>query len=350
MFFYSPSTRSALRPLFLLAFAVVCFGAWEDPRLSAFFEGGYNSNSAQLSECDLTAFEAGDPYWIDLSSTDDAVFRAGFEGEYRLRLSGVRIIGGLGYRFNKYLNNDEMDYHFVRPSMSVLKGSFRGDFALAHIPKYTPTLYSDDDSPQMPKLWSSYSTTRGEADLRYELFGKHSLALAGQVHRDTYSDDFPEYDGWGYRFGPVWRWSGPVYIKLGYAYREFSARGWDSEGETKATSDETDISFAEDRIDAYLSRRVYILSRRGLVGASLALARRFYSSEKDFSLDYIHVGRRDLRADLSPFLSCDVTDKMTITLRYDYTFRSADSPYYDLDSVKSWTRSIISARMAYSIF
>ncbi|HHS50259.1 MAG TPA: hypothetical protein ENN07_04005 [candidate division Zixibacteria bacterium] len=340
--------RTALIIVFAI-FATISLGQWEGPRLSAFIEGGYNSNPAQLTSDEITQFGAGDPGWMRLTSTDDALFRAGLSGEYRVRIREWRVISVIDYRYNKFLHNSEMDYHFIRPSLMLRKGDFRADAALAYMPRYAYALFHDSDFPGEARFWAEYSMIRGEFEARFDMFDNHSFGIAGQVEYNEYNENFPEYDGVSFRVGPSWRWSGPVYLRMHYAYRVYNARGFDIEGHVVETSLKTDISFVEDRIEGYISRRFYLFSRRALLGASWRLSRRYYTSEKDFHIDYIHVARRDLRADISPFISCDATDRLNIRLGYSFTIRESDSPYFDLKPLKNYARSMAYLRLEYSI-
>ena len=336
-----------------IAFAIIVsitsiFGGWSGPKSGAMLECGYNSNAAQLSDENIALFDSGDPAWMRLQSTDDGFSRIGIDVGYRFRMGKMRAEAGLDYRFTKYFANAERDYHFIRPNIDLRAGRFRGEAAFAYIPKYSPTLYGDVDEPDEARFWMGYSMVRGELDLRYELFQNHSFGIAAKIEDDRYCDHFPEYDGQNYRFGPTWRWNGPVYLKLQYAYRVYNARGYDAEGETAESSDETDISYVEDRFEGYLSRNFKIWEK-GTIGATWKLSQRFYTSEKPFALDYIHVGRRDRRADIAPFIDLKLSEKIAITSSYQFTIRDADSPYYDLDPVKDYSRSMVAIKLEYSI-
>ena len=325
------------------------FARWSGWRSNVAVEFGYNDNAAQLTDTEIELFENGDPKWLRLESTDDGFTRAGIDFEYRFRFGDIRAVTGCDYRFTKYLLDSERDYHFVRPFVDIRAGDFRCEAAIAAMPGYAAAIYGDVDLPDEPNVWAKYSMVRGELDARYEVFPKHSFGVAAKIERDKYNDYFPEYDGTSYRIGPTWRWSGPVYLKLHYVYRTYKARGYDTDGETLESSDETDISYIEDRFEGYISRDVEILGKDCLLGASWNLSHRFYTSEKPFSMDYIHIGRRDRRADIEPFFSVEIIDRIECTLSYKFTVRDADSPYFDLDPVKDYSRSIVGVKFDYSI-
>lgn len=349
------SLSRLFRHVFLLGVLLLSIGSirakssWEGFRLALFIESGYNSNPALLANHEFSAFDSGDPDWMRLESKDDGFSRLGLEPGFRFKAGDLRIIGAIAYRFTKYYLNTEMDYHFINPSLTLRYNKLRCDLSYALIPEYTIALYTDDDYSASAKYWSEYSMSRGNLDIRYDLFKNHSFGIAGNIEYKEYNANFPEYDGVGYKIGPVWRWSGPIYVKINYAYRAYFARGFDNEGESLEDSDETDISYVEDRIEGYLSKEVFLFTHKYLFGLSLELSQRFYSSEKDFSVDYLHVGRRDLRADFKPFISYNFDDKTTIELEYLFTIRNADSPNYDVGYNKDFTRSIISLRLEYSI-
>ena len=346
------STGHAFRLLLLAIIVVILIvssaasARWD---ITLFTEAGYNSNPAMLTAEERAAFEGGDPDYLRLDSDDDALYRLGFEADYTWRPGELRMEAGVYYRYTGYAYNAEKSYHFLKPRLEVSGGKWRAEAAYAFMPEYATRIYADADETGSADFWASYEMRRGELELRYNLTGNHWLCSAGELEYNRYNDHFPEYDGLSYKFGPVWRWFGPVYIKLGYAFRVYDARGYDEEGETPESSEETDISYQEDRIELYLSRDFRAAGKKLYAGLSGDFSARYYASEKSFQIDYIHSGRRDLRLDLEPFLLILMSDRLNLRLGYGITLRDADSPYYDLSPIKDYHRSMLWARMEYEI-
>lgn len=315
--------------------------------ISAMLELGYDSNPALLTEEEKAKFENGDPSFTNISSTDDAVLKTGFDISYKFQHKQLHIEASLLYRFNKNLHNAECDYHFIKGAISARKGIWQGSLAYAFMPRYATRPFADTDEPDEPDFWATYSMNRVELDLRVRAFRRHQFCVETSLERDFYNDHFPEYDGTVFRIGPAWRWSGPIYVRLAYAYKEYDARGYDRQGEKKEDSQKSDISYAEDRIESYISRSFELLERKAQVGTSIALSRRFYTSKKSFFDDYYHIGRRDLRADISPFFGLGLSDYINTTISYGITVRRSDSPYFDLSRVKNYDRHTISLRLDY---
>ena len=338
------------RQLKHLAFILLFFAAglpakWGDLSSTVLIEPGYDSNPALLTVEEREMFEGGHPDFIRLESYDDSYLRAGCEINYLFRLGKIRAETGLLYRYTHYFFNREKSYHYIKTGIELRRKKWRGEFSFTLIPEYASRLYGDTDEPDEPYFWSTFSTTRFAISGRYEAISNHWVAIETEYETDRYNDHFPEYDGTGYKVGPVWRWTGPIYVKFGYAYRVYDARGYDTEAESKLDSDKSDISYVEDRLETYVSRDFGDFT----VGFSSDLSRRYYTSEKPFTDDYIHIARRDLRADIEPFIRLEATRKLELTLSCAITIRDSDSPYYDLDPIKDYNRAIFSVRAEYEI-
>ncbi len=335
--------------LLILCIAFSASGRWSGFKASVFLEPGYDSNPGILTEEDKENFADGDPYYMEMKSTDDYYLMFGGDIAYRYRLKKIKMESGLNYRYKNYFYNRELSYHYLRPRFEFRRKQWRGEFYCAFVFDYATSIYSDDDFPDEIPVWATYSASRAGFELRRKIFENHWFAVEGEYGYTEYNDNFPEYDGAGIRAGASWRWSGPVYLKLTYVYRTYDARGCDMENETKENSDESDISYVEDRIEGYVSRDLELRGNGLVIGPSFDLSRRFYSSEKDFLDDYIHVARRDLRADIGPFIRWKAPSEIDITLSCDFTIRDADSPYYNLDPVKDYNRARFALRAEYSI-
>jgi len=320
---------------------------WAGWRGNIFLETGYDSNPAILSEEQMDEFDAGDPYYSIMDAIDDGYATIGGALQYRFRTGESRWEFGGDYRWTRYLYNETASYHYLRPNAEFWRGRLRGEVHAVIVLGYASSVYNDTDLPDEIPVWATYDAYRGGGEVRFEIIEDHWLGADLEYGYSRYNDNFPEYDGANLRAGVAWRWSGPVYIKLGYAYRVYDARAFDAEGESAENSDDTDISYAEDRIESYLSRSISLVKQDFLIGASINLSQRFYTSEKDFIDDYIHLARRDLRADFSPFLRWETSDKLEFTLSFDYTIRDSDSPYYNLDDSKDYDRYKIALKSEY---
>jgi len=332
----------------MLCMPFASFAKWSWFDIDLVGETGYDSNPALLTAEEMDQFEAGSPDFMIIQSTDDLFLLAGTDIRNRFSCLGLKLEWSLLYRYKYYFLNPENSYHLIIPEFTYSSKRINCAVSYTMIPKYTIRPYSDDESQDRASQWCDYNLHRLGVDLRYEL-RKYSLGFESDLEQDIYNDYFPEYDGTSFDIGPVIRYSGDIYTKLGYKYKEYHARGYDSEGESKATSDDTDISYVEDRIELYLSARKEILGEKFLLGVSSEFSRRFYTSEKPFEVDYIHVARRDLRADIDPFIRWEPNAGLDVNFSFEFTIRDSDSPYYDLDSSKDYIRTGASVQVKYDI-
>ncbi len=340
--------KATIIGLALIALAGIKYAAWSGITADIFVETGYDSNLGILTSEQKEEFEDGDPYYMNMTSYDDVCARLGGEFDYRFRIGRARAEMGLYYRYTGYLNNYDNSYHYAYPSFEIRRRGWRGKAFGEFVFGYATSLYNDVDFENAEPIWAVYDAYRGGMEIERDVLESHSIALDFKYGYSQYNDNFPEYDGAEYRVGAAWRWNGPVYIKLAYAYRIYDARAYDIQGECAANSDDTDISYNEDRIESYISRDVKVFDEDFLVGATFDLSQRFYTSEKDFHTDYIHVGRRDRRADIAPFVRWDMSRKVSFRLDYEFTIRDADSPYYNISALKDYTRSTVAIRADYS--
>lgn len=316
---------------------------------SIYLETGYDNNPALLTEEEKSAFENGSPKFMNIESWDDLYARLGGSASIEFRFKrGRRLNIGLGGFYTHNAFNEKNNYLYLKPFCEYRTREWVFGSAYTFIPRFAVRPYNDLDEPNSPAIWATYKMHRGSVDVRKKFLDKYWLCFEGEIESDIYNDNFPEYDGLSWQAGPAIRWSGPIYVKIRYNYGEYYARGYDENGETKLDSDETDISYVEDLIDGYVSWRFDLLEKRWTLALSYAFSRKFFTSEKPFSVDYIHIGRRDLRLDLGPSIDCKLTDSFTARANFNYTSKASDSPYYDLEPTKSYDRYRISLRGEYN--
>ena len=94
---------------------IALFARWTGLRPNIVVETGYDTNPALLTCEDIDLFEAGDPNYMDLESTDDGYLRIGGDLSYRFKLSGIKAEAGILYRYTRYfLNLKRLSLHLVR--------------------------------------------------------------------------------------------------------------------------------------------------------------------------------------------------------------------------------------------
>ncbi len=177
-----------------------------------------------------------------------------------------------------------------------------------------------------------------------------AVNLAAQLKYDYagYDQDFVEYDAGAWTAGltVIARPVRGVRLDVGYALRRLDARGYDEAGETKETSDDSDVSYEQDR---YSLRVRWDAGRTSGVPVVLtvgaALARRFYQTGRLVEEDPYHAGREDTYWTFSARASRALSVGTTIEAFYEHRRRSSASDYVDwLGPSKDYTADRIGLR------
>jgi hypothetical protein len=148
-----------------------------------------------------------------------------------------------------------------------------------------------------------------------------------------YDQDFVEYDSdaWSAGLVAVIRPVRGVRVDLGYALKKLMARGYDEVGETRETSDDSDISYEQDeytlKVRWDMGRAAGDLPTVLTVGARLA--KRFYQTEKLVADDPYHAGREDTYLTLSVKSAHRLSDATTLEAFFEHRWRGAGSDYFE---------------------
>ncbi|MFH1865194.1 MAG: hypothetical protein ABIK85_04865 [Candidatus Eisenbacteria bacterium] len=191
--------------------------------------------------------------------------------------------------------------------------------------------------------------------VRLEVGSDRSLPadLIARVKYDYmgYDQDFVEYDSdaWTTGLVAVVRPVRGVRVDLGYALRKLTARGYDEVGETRETSDDSDISYEQDEYS--LKVRWDAGSEGGMptvftFGAKLSA--RFYQTGRSVADDPYHAGREDTYWTFSGRSAHELSDGVTLEAFYEHRRRSSESEFVEaLGLSKDYTADRVGVRLIF---
>ncbi len=177
--------------------------------------------------------------------------------------------------------------------------------------------------------------------------------LIGRVGYDYmgYNQDFVEYDSdaWTTGLVAVVRPVRGVRVDLGYALRRLTARGYDEVGETKETSDDSDISYEQDEYS--LKVRWDAGSEGGLptvFSLGARLSQRFYQTGRSAEDDPYHAGREDTYWTFSGKSAHELAEGVTLEAFFEHRGRSSRSDHIEeLGLSRDYTADRVGVRLIF---
>jgi hypothetical protein len=204
-------------------------------------------------------------------------------------------------------------------------------------------------------LTSSNPTTYKKCDFSRNLYtvkgGRRilrSLEASVFYQRDIlyYNPHFTEYDTKANRFGFELLYDCTPWMQAGfeYAFKRAGAKGYDEEGETRESSDDSDISYDEDYFQGVIRSDLSgFLSRAVDLSIGYQVARRFYTTEKTLEEDPFHAGRKDSIHRFSIAAAYDLIRAVSLFGRYEFQWRDVNSKgNVRITEVKNYDRNRIS--------
>lgn len=168
-----------------------------------------------------------------------------------------------------------------------------------------------------------------------------NLAAELKYDRTGYGPDFVEYDSdaWTWGVTTIVRPVRGLRLDATYALRSSAARGYDEIGETKATSDDSDISYEQDEYSLrarWAAGRVRDIPVVFVLGGRMA--RRFYQTDRTAQDDPYHAGRDDTYMTFWLRNGWEIAPDLTLEGFYVLRTRSAESEFTDeIGTLKDYT-------------
>jgi hypothetical protein len=320
------------------------------------FEIAYDSNVLDNSDDYLVAWHAGlEPDQFRMRTEDDLVLAPSLELEVRRNL----IAPGqtrLNYRFTRwhYLinpikNNEEFDLYLRQylgrgrsVEISFVHAPEQYIRQLTDRPPYTP--------PEDPTTYKEFRFTKNTVGLVYRerILRSLSAKLILEHNLRYYNRPFLENDisAWEIRGVAYWDVHQRCRLQLDYSYEDGRARGYDSVGETRESSDDSDGSYTRDLYRLGLTWEPNLPWRLiDKIGVSGLLMLYYYTTDKSLFDDPFHSGRKDEVTKVTFEVGRRLSKVITADLGIRFSQRAVDSPWpgdvaldKDYNGYRAWLR------------
>lgn len=325
---------------YFAAILVLTLGLSAAPRwwTSISATGGSDSNPYKLG------YDEYAPAVLTIHCPNYPITISGNAGLRLVKVKGFSIKPEVRVRGTIYpLNSEKNSFSFTEKVVAIRKGGWVS-LAYLYVPKSTvrPLYDSDDNTEHFESYAGNYIT------LRAGLKALPPLWLSAEARRAMlyYNPNFLEYDSDQNRIGCGVKWNDKAFSTgVWYYFTDAPARAFDTQGETKATSDDGDASYQEDKLALSLRR-----NGRLSFGVICTYYRRLYQSEKPPWDDILHRGRRDSYYAVAPYAKYALSDKLSIKISSNYSRRHSESPYNpELPDIRGYERLAIKTTIEYSI-
>ncbi len=309
-----------LAEIFILVFTIV-FG-----EIGGYVSLGikYDSNICSLSDYEMSGFKAGKQDFL-IETSDDAIFQLKCGINLDESLGKYQIEGGLSFSGNGNISNSVMSDINIGYSASLRRRNTRLKISGNFFPNSRNRAYIDVDSGTLQ--WSSYKSISGRVEFRQRIgFGIY-LSTQYEYRWSRYNDYFPEYDAIRHGLSISANRYVPFGIGMGYTFYKSDARGYDERGETKASSDETDVSYEEDNFYFSIGYDLDIWNRKMTPSLKFEASHRVYTSTKPYWVDPLHLGRDEWTFDVEPALSSEIMENIEGGIFCEITLRDAESKH-----------------------
>lgn len=297
----------------------------------------YDSNICRLSDYDILRFSNGEKDFL-IGTSDDAAIRPGGSIRWKAINGKIKVEFSLSMVMAAFIRNSDKNYIWTSGYCVFRKGKTRMKMSATFVPRLRGRAYIDDDTDSTK--WAGCWIATGSIEIKHRAFLGIYLGGQYEYRRAQYNDYFPEYDSDRQGFGLFAQKFKPVKVSAGYVFYRSIARGYDQMGETKETSDETDISYEQDFFYISLGRNTTLCGRSFRLNFEINASHRVYISEKPYSIDPLHLGRDEWQWSLKPELKCYISENLWAKLDFEYSVRRARSAYNpDIPKLRNYDRS-----------
>lgn len=301
----------------------------------------YDSNISNLSEAEIIEFKNSYQFAEDLKLTTYDDWING--GIFKIRLKRRPISSTLTLKQYLYLKNPIKNYTVFSLWFS---GKINRETSLSalysYIPSYHYRSYYDEDSSAY--VWCSYAVNRFKIEGRRKIARRYICKLGFRYSIYYYNSAFLEYDstrpqvvvslergGSSASISKSFSSEFGLTYKFELTYGAKFARGYDSEGETRENSNESDISYKELASSLKLAKWIKGVKFIG----SISYQHLTYTTEKDDPLHQERVDRKigwEISVNPPPFYNFNLSVGITGERRY------ADSPYFEQPDMKDYNK------------
>jgi len=297
----------------------------------------YDDNILKYSDKYLDRFVNNeDEGRFHISSYDDIM--VGYSADISFTdtfIGDLKSIIGAGIDYNEYLNNSIKSWFKYEINFrQYIHGSTSFRVSYSFIPKFYIRHFRDDDWTDyygyIPATFQAYEFSKDSYDfwIQHYLFKPTRLRLYFSYFKYFLDANNTEYDSDDLLYGLriYQKITNDLSFDVAYRFITSDARGYDSAGETKETSDDVDATFEEHQyaigIDYDLPE---IFNLRNSISLSAQYLRRFYQTDHPLEIDEIHAGRHDYNYRIYLNYEIKVFSNLSVTAFVNWIYRDSDT-------------------------
>lgn len=233
------------------------------------------------------------------------------------------------YTYNPIKTNTDFDF-YLRQYIGSKKSI---ELYLHHAPEQYIRQLGDRPPFGEESERQEFRFTRNVANLnwRQTVSRKLSYSILFELNRRYYNRPFMENDieAWEVRGTVSYRFVKPLKLQFDYSYEDGQARGIDTVGEDRATSDDGDASYLRDLYRfGFDLKTPWAMPVFGSINASYLFMDYYYPTDKPLMDDPFHTGRRDKNTKVTVALNRKVNKKLSVYGTFRYSERVVESPWY----------------------
>lgn len=264
---------------------------------------------------------------------------------------------------NTYVNNPikTWNYYGVGIQQYFLKKA-NVKFSYSYIPSFYVRQFRQEDLVNMygyePTTFKPYIFSKDNYSLTFQnTFKKTKIELDLDRALYYHNSYYTEYDSKNLSAGlslaqPL---SKKIKAKVSYIYTYSDVKGYDQDGETKETSDDSDATYIDHNFGIELKTQLpKVLKKKNTFSVKAKYSKRYFSSEHLIQDDVFHVGRIDNTFKLYLNYNIKYSKKTNLSLFYSYFTRDSynNKGIYDeiVSEDKDYKQNQIGFKVSYALF
>ncbi len=321
-----------------------------DSPFTAVFEAGirYDDNILHYSKQDIDDFVNNRrTYRYAIETYDDLVTRLSLTLYWRGNTLKEQTRLRIKYAQQLYAINNIKDYQTISLHLRQNWGKSQVQVGYFYIPRFyirhlpDPDIHQDSRTQYEP---CDFEKHQFSLKLSRNIFFRTTAELWYRYGMYDYNPNFNEYDMDTHTFEfSLGKRIDFLRVTADYSYRMARAMGYDEQGESKTTSDDTDISYNQHGLGGELRVDIGTFTTARF---ACSYYNRYYVTEKSLTEDPYHYDRKDWYLEFSPNIGFELSPNLRIELQYTYKKRDAHSPVKpEIEEVKDYTNNLFGIKL-----
>ncbi len=326
----------------------------------------YDDNILKYSDKYLNRFlNNEDEGRFEIKTYDDVFIKTKLSTSYYFKFFKKRKTKiSASFSNNSYINNPvkTWNYYGVGVQQYFLKKA-NVKFSYSYIPSFYVRQFRQPELVSLygyePNTFKPYVFAKDNFSLTFQnTFFKKTKAELDLDYAKYYDNSYyTEYDSKNSSVGlsleqPV---SKKVKVKATYIFTNSDAKGYDQEGETKETADDSDATYKDHSFGLEIKAKLpKFLKKKNDVSAKVKYANRYFSSSHLIHNDPLHVGRTDKNIRFYVTYTIKIMKKASLSLYYNRFTRDSynNQGIYDevLSQDKDYKQNQIGFQLSYAIY